>query len=113
MARLSIGEISGKSLVFIPVLVAIVVLVMIYVPQLGQPTLKLGVETVAIVDWSASGATSPDGTRDLKMITILGHDGILASLDLVFGNNAMVGAIWNRTRGRSGCPSTAKAMPIL
>ena len=57
--------------------------------------MKLGAETVAIVDWSASGAPSPDGTRDLEMITIPGHDGIRASLDPVFGNSAMVGAIWN------------------
>ena len=56
------GEIIGKPLVFIPVLVAIVVLAVIYVPQLGQPTLRLGAETVNIVDLSASGATSSDGT---------------------------------------------------
>ena len=91
MARLSKGEIIGKPLVFIPVLVAIVVLAVIYVPQLGQPTLRLGAETVTIVDLSASGATSPDGTRDLKIITILGRDGIPAILDPVFGNSATAG----------------------
>ena len=85
------AEIIGKPLVFIPVLVAIVVLAVIYVPQLGQPTLRLGAETVTIVDLSASGATSPDGTRDLKIITILGRDGIPAILDPVFGNSATAG----------------------
>ncbi len=85
------GEIIGKPLVFIPVLVAIVVLAVIYVPPLGQPTLRLGAETVTIVDLSASGATSPDGTRDLNIITILGRDGIPAILDPVFGNSATAG----------------------
>lgn len=85
------GEIIGKPLVFIPVLVAIVVLAVIYVPPLGQPTLRLGAETVTIVDLSASGATSSDGTRDLKIITILGRDGIPAILDPVFDNSATAG----------------------
>lgn len=85
------GAIIGKPLVFIPVLVAIVVLAVIYVPPLGQPTLRLGAETVTIVDLSASGATSSDGTRDLKIITILGRDGIPAILDPVFGNSATAG----------------------
>ena len=76
------GEIIGKALVFISVLVAIVVLTVIYVPQLGQPTLRLGAETVTIVNLSASG------TRDLKIITILGRDGIPVIRDPVFGNNA-------------------------
>ena len=85
------GEIIGKLLVFIPVLVAIVVLAVSCVPQFGQLTLRLGAETVTIVDLSTSGATSPDGTRDLKIITILGRDGILAILDPVFGNSATAG----------------------
>ena len=85
------GEIIGKPLVFIPVLVAIVVLAVIYVPQLGQPTLRLGAETVTIVNLSTSGATSPDGTRDLKIITILGRDEIPAILNPVFGNSATAG----------------------
>jgi len=85
------GEIIGKPLVFIPVLVAIVVLAVIYVPPLGQPMLRLGAETVTIVDLSASGATSSDGTRDLKIITILGRDGNPAILDPVFGNSATAG----------------------
>ena len=79
------GAIIGKPLVFIPVLVAIVVLAVIYVPQLGQPTLRLGAETVTIVNLSASG------TRDLKIITILGRDGIPAILDPVFANSATAG----------------------
>ena len=85
------GEIIGKPLVFIPVLVAIVVLAVIYVPQLGQTTLRWGAETVNIFDLLASGATSSDGTRDLKIITILGRDGIPAILDPVFGNSATAG----------------------
>ena len=85
------GEVIGKPLVFIPVLVAIVVLDVIYVPQLGQTTLRWGAETVNIVDLLASGATSSDGTRDLKIITILGRDGIPAILDPVFGNSATAG----------------------
>ena len=36
------GEIIGKPLVFISVLVAVVVLAVIYVPPLGQPTLRWG-----------------------------------------------------------------------
>ena len=85
------GEIIGKALVFIPVLVTVVVLAVIYVPQLGQTTLRWGAETVNIVDLLASGATSSDGTRDLKIITILGRDGIPTILDPVFGNSATAG----------------------
>ena len=51
----------------------------------------MGAETVNIVDLLASGATSSDGTRDLKIITVLGRDGIPAILDPVFGNSATAG----------------------
>ena len=51
----------------------------------------MGAETVNIVDLLASGATSSDGTRDLKIITILGRDGIPTILDPVFGNSATAG----------------------
>ncbi len=81
----------ATPLVFIPVLVAILVLAVIYVPQLVQPTLRLGAETVTIADLSASDATSPYGTRDLKIITMPGRDGIPAIVDPVFGNSATAG----------------------
>ena len=85
------AEMIGKPWVFIPVLLAFVVLAVIYVPKLGQLTLEWGAETVTIVDPSASGATSPNGTRDLKIINILGRDGIPAILEPVFGNAFGVG----------------------
>ena len=93
------GAIIGKPLVFIPVLVAIVVLAVIYVPPLGQPTLRLGAERVTIVDLSASGATSSDGTRDLNIIPILGAMESRQPWTRFSATAPRRETRWNRTRG--------------
>jgi len=85
------AEMIGKPWVFTPVMLAMVVLAVIYMPKLGQLTLRWGAETVTITDSSASGAAAPGGTRDLKMVNILGRDGIPAILDPVFGTRAVAG----------------------
>lgn len=51
----------------------------------------MGAETVTLTDSSASSTASPEGTRDLKMVSILGRDGIPAILDPVFGARAVAG----------------------
>ncbi len=58
----------------------------IFVPAIGQFTLRFGAETVTIEDPSVQRAVGSDGTRDLKIINILGRDGIPAILQPEFGN---------------------------
>ena len=76
---------SGSIVVLL--LVALVVAV-IFLPRLRLFLLNQRSETVTIADTSARPAPGSNGTRDLKIITILGRDGIPAILDPVFGNRA-------------------------
>jgi hypothetical protein len=48
--------------------------------------LRFGAETVTVLDTSAGRTPASDATIDLKMITILGRDGIPAILDPVFAS---------------------------
>jgi len=78
------GDILGKSSVIIIIILVALVVGVIFLPQLGQFTLRFGAETLTVVDTSAQRTPDSDGTIDLKMITILGRDGIPAILDPVF-----------------------------
>ena len=60
----------------------------IFMPQIRQWFLSLRSETVTITDLSARGTPGSNGTRDLKIVTILGRDGIPAILDPIFANRA-------------------------
>ena len=78
------GDIVGKSSVIIIIILVALVVGVIFLPQLGQFTLRFGAETLTVVDTSAQRTPDSDGTIDLKMITILGREGIPAILDPVF-----------------------------
>ena len=77
-----ISKFSILSLVF----VAVAALAVIFVPKIGQFTLRFGAETVTIEDPSMQRGSGSDGALDLKIINILGRDGIPAILQPEFGN---------------------------
>ena len=83
------GNIIGKSGTIVVILLVALVFAVIFMPQLRQFFLNFRSETVTTADAPARRALgSDDGTRDLKIITVLGRDGIPAILDPVFGNRA-------------------------
>ena len=82
------GNIIGKSSTIVIVLLVALILGVVFLPKLGQLTLRLGSETVTIVDQSAQRTPDSTGVRELKIVTILGRDGIPAILDPVFGSRA-------------------------
>ena len=77
--------VSKSGSIVVLLLVALVVAV-IFLPRLRLFLLNQRSETVTIADTSVRPASN--STRDLKIITILGRDGIPAILDPVFGNRA-------------------------
>jgi hypothetical protein len=80
------GNILGKSGVIIAIILVALAFGVIFLPKLGQFTLRFGAETVTVLDTSAGRTPASDATIDLKMITILGRDGIPAILDPVFAS---------------------------
>ncbi len=82
------GSIFGKSSVIVVLLLGILLFAALFLPQVRQLFLNLRAETVTIVDTSARRAPGSDGTLDLKIITILGRDGIPAILEPVFATRA-------------------------
>ena len=84
----AMGNIIGKSSTIVIVILVALILGVVFLPKLGQLTLRWGSETVTIVDESAQGTPDSTGVRELKIVTILGRDGIPAILDPVFGSRA-------------------------
>ena len=82
------GNVIGKSSTIVIVLLVALVAAAIFMPQIRQWFLSLRSETVTITDLSARGTPGSNGTRDLKIVTILGRDGIPAILDPIFANRA-------------------------
>ena len=78
------GNIIGKSSTIVVVLLVALVFAALFMPQIRQWFLSLRSETVTIADPTAR----VNGTRDLKIITILGRDGIPAILDPIFASRA-------------------------
>ena len=78
------GNIIGKSSTIVVVLLVALVFAALFMPQIRQWFLSLRSETVTIADPTAR----LNGTRDLKIITILGRDGIPAILDPIFAGRA-------------------------
>jgi hypothetical protein len=70
----------------IVVLLVALGLAVIFVPEIGQFTLRFSAETVAIEDQSEQQSAGSDGTLDLKIINILRCDEIPAILRPEFGN---------------------------
>ena len=79
------GNIIGKSSTIVVVLLVALVFAALFMPQIRQWFLSLRSETVTIADPTAR----LNGTRDLKIITILGRDGIPAILDPIFAGRAV------------------------
>ena len=80
------GSILGKSGTIIVLLLVALVAAVIFMPQIRVFFLNMRSETVTIIDPSAR--PGPTGALDLKIITILGRDGIPAILEPVFATPA-------------------------
>lgn len=81
------GSIVGKSSTIIVILLMALVVAALFMPQIRSMFMNLRGETVTFVDTSvrpSSNVFGSDGTRDFKIITALGSDGIPAMLDPVF-----------------------------
>ena len=77
--------ISKSSTIIVFLLLALVAAV-IFMSQIRSFFLNLRAETVTIADPSGRPAPGANGNLDLKIITILGRDGIPAILDPVFAS---------------------------
>ena len=82
------GFIVSKSGWIVAILLVAVVFAAILMPQSRRFFLTLRTETVTIVDTSARRTPGSDGTRDLKIVTVLGRDGIPAILEPEFATRA-------------------------
>ncbi len=75
---------KGKPWVFIVVVLGGLVILVAFLPQLMQRLRTLRAEEVTITHPSAGGTGGRAGTLDLKIVTILGRDGIPAIFDPKF-----------------------------
>ena len=82
------GNIIGKSSTIVVVLLVALVFAALFMPQIRQWFLSIRSETVTIADPTARLTPGSNGTRDVKIITILGRDGIPAILDPIFAGRA-------------------------
>ena len=82
------GNIIGKSNTIVVVLLVALVFAALFMPQIRQWFLNLRSETVTIADPTAQLTPSSNGTRDVKIITVLGRDGTPAILDPIFASRA-------------------------
>ena len=86
------GNILGKSGTIIVLLLLALIAAVIFMPQIRGLFLNLRAETVTIVDPSARSAPGSNGTLDLKIVTVLGRDGIPAILDPIFASRSEAAA---------------------
>ena len=70
----------GKSGFIIALILGALVIFVVFLPQMRQWWLTLLADEVTITYSSAQGDRRGPGTRDLKIITVLGRDGIPAIL---------------------------------
>jgi len=82
------GNIIGVSGTIVGILLVVLVVVVVFMPQSRQFFLRFQGETVTIIDTSARLTPGSNGTRDLKIVTVLGRDGIPAILDPQFATRA-------------------------
>ena len=78
------GFFVSKSGSIIVIVLVVLVAGVIFLPQIRSFILNLRSETVTIIDTSARPSPGSNGARELKIITILGRDGIPAILDPQF-----------------------------
>jgi hypothetical protein len=74
-------KLAGRSGFVIVVLLAVLLMAVGFVPQVRQVWLQLRADEVTITQSSAFGGQGRADTLDLRMISILGRDGIPAILD--------------------------------
>ncbi len=84
----AMGNIIGKSSTIVVVLLVVLVFFAMFMPQTHRWFLSLRSETVTIADRSAGLTPGSNGTRDLKIVTILGRDDIPAILNPIFASRA-------------------------
>ena len=82
------GNILGNFGFIAVILLVVVLFAALFMPQSRQFFLGLQGETVTITDTSARPAPGSNGTRDLKIVTVLGRDGIPAILEPEFATRA-------------------------
>jgi len=82
------ANILTKSGTIIVLLLLALVAGAIFMPSIRSFFLNFRSETVTIVDTSAQPTPDSDGTLDLKIVTILGRDGIPAILNPVVATRA-------------------------
>ena len=78
------GKLAGRSGFVIVVLLAVVLMPVGFVPQVRQVWLQLRADEVTITQPNAHGGEGGKSTLDLKILTILGRDGIPAILEPEF-----------------------------
>ncbi len=78
------GNIIGKSGTIVVILLVVVLIGVLFMPQIRQWMLNLRADEITIVDPAGQRAGSIDGTLDLKIVSILGRDGIPAILNPIF-----------------------------
>lgn len=78
------GKLAGRSGFVIVVLLAGLLMAVGFVPQVRQLWLQLRADEVTVSQPSVHGGQSGTDTLDLKIISILGKDGIPAILDPEF-----------------------------
>lgn len=76
--------IAGKAGYLIALFLGVVVLAAIFMPQVRQFLLNLRAETVQVQVPGGSGMGTGQTTQDLRIITVLGKDGIPAILNPQF-----------------------------
>ena len=70
----------GKSGFIIALILGALVIFVVFLPQMRQWWLTLRADEVTITYSSVQGDRQGSGTRDLKIVTVLGRDGIPAIL---------------------------------
>ncbi len=82
------GNILGNFFLVAIILLVVLVFAAMFMPQSRSFFLSLNGETVTITDTSARLTPDSNGTRDLKIVTVLGRDGIPAILEPEFATRA-------------------------
>ena len=82
------GNILGNFFLVAIILLVVLVFAAMFMPQSRSFFLSLNGETVTITDTSTQLTPGSNGTRDLKIVTVLGRDGIPAILEPEFATRA-------------------------
>ncbi len=78
---MNVGRVLGKMGYIIVLLLVVLLVAAVFLPQGRQLWLNLRAETVQISAPSTNGSAAREETLDLKIVTVLGKDGIPAILN--------------------------------